>query len=53
MLDIVTDSDNKDLEFIVEIEKKIASVLHKLGRDDEANEIERRITSIAEVVEED
>ena len=53
VLEIVTENENKDFEFILELERKIAGVLHKLGRDDEANEIERRITSIAEVVEED
>ena len=37
----------------IEIERKMASVLHKLGRDDEAEEIERRVAAVAEIVEED
>jgi len=29
----------------------MATVLHALGRDDEADEIERRIEAVAEIVE--
>ena len=53
VLEIATESDNKDFEFIVEIETRIAQVLHKLGRDDEADEIERRIKAVSEVIEEE
>ena len=53
VLEIVTESENKDFEFIIEIERKMASVLHKLGRDDEAEEIERRVAAVAEIVEEE
>ena len=52
VLEIATDSDNKDFEFILEIERRMATVLHKLGRDQEADEIERRIQSVSEVIEE-
>ena len=52
VLEIVTESDNKDFEFIIEIERKMAAVLRKLGRDDEAEEIERRVAAVAEIVEE-
>ena len=51
MLDVATDSDNKDFEFILEIERRIAGVLTKLGRIEEADEITRRLTSISEVME--
>ena len=49
----LTESDGKDFDFIIEIERKMATVLHKLGRDDEAKEIERRVAAVAEIVEED
>lgn len=51
VLEIATDAENKDFEFIVEIERRMATVLHALGRDDEADEIERRIEAVAEIVE--
>jgi hypothetical protein len=49
--DVATDSEWKDFEFIVEIEKKIAGVLRVLNREVEANEIERRIKAVTEVIE--
>ena len=52
VLDIVAESEPKDFEFIVEIENKIASVLRQLGRTDEAGEIERRLQSISDVIDE-
>jgi tetratricopeptide (TPR) repeat protein len=51
VLDIASESEWKDFEFIVEIEKKIAGVLRQLHRDSEADEIERRISSITEIIE--
>ena len=51
VLDITTDSEWKDFEFIVEIEKKIAGVLRIVNRQVEADEIERRIASVIEVIE--
>jgi tetratricopeptide (TPR) repeat protein len=51
VLDITTDSEWKDFEFIVEIEKNIAGVLRILNRHVEADEIERRIASVIEVIE--
>ena len=51
VLDVATDSDTKDFEFILEIEGRISGVLTKLGRTDEADEITRRLTSISEVME--
>ena len=53
MLEIATESDSKDFEFIVEIERRMAVVLHQLGKDEEAEEIERRIKAVADIVEED
>ena len=51
VLDIATEAEWKDFEFIVDIEKKIAGVLRTLNRGAEADEIERRLTSITEVIE--
>lgn len=52
VLDIVAESEPKDFEFIMEIEKEIASVLRRIGRDAEADEIDRRLESISEVIDE-
>ncbi len=53
VLEIATDNDNKDFDFILEIENRMADVLHSLGREDEAEEIRRRIKSVEEVIKED
>ncbi len=51
VLDISTEgSENKDFEFIVEIEERIAAVLRSLGRIPEAEEIDRRIATVNEVL---
>ena len=52
VLEIATDNDNKDFDFILEIENRMADVLHSLGREDEAEEIRRRIKSVEEVIKE-
>ena len=52
VLDTAAEAEQKDFEFIVSIERRIASVLHTLGRSEEAVEIERRINSIAEILDE-
>ena len=51
VLEVATDSDSKDFEFILEIERRIAGVLTKLGRTAEADEISRRLEAISEVME--
>ncbi len=51
VLEITTESEWKDFEFIVEIERKVIEVLRQLGRMDEATEIERRLKSVTEVLE--
>ena len=53
VLEIATDYENKDFEFILEIEGRMADVLTSLGRDDEAEEIRRRIKAVEEVIKED
>lgn len=51
VLDVATETEPRDFEFIVAIEKRIAEILHTMGRSDEALEIERRIASVAEILE--
>jgi tetratricopeptide (TPR) repeat protein len=53
ILEIATDNDTKDFEFILEIEGRMADVLISLGREDEAEEIRRRIKAVEEVIKED
>ena len=53
VLEIATDNENKDFEFILEIEGRMADVLQTLGRVDEADEIRRRIKAVEEVVKEE
>ncbi len=51
VLDIAAESDLKDFEFIIAIERRIAQVLRAIGREEEADEIERRISSVSEIIE--
>ena len=51
VLDVATDAEPRDFEFIVDIERRIAGVLRKLGRESEAVEIERRLSSVTDIVE--
>ncbi len=53
VLEIATDNESKDFEFILEIEGRMADVLQTLGRVDEADEIRRRIKAVEEVVKEE
>ena len=53
VLEIATDNENRDFEFILEIEGRMADVLHSLGREDEAEEIRRRVKAVEEVIKED
>lgn len=52
VLDVATEADPKDFEFILEVERRIVAALRIVGRDDEALEIERRLIAISEVIEE-
>jgi hypothetical protein len=53
VLENVTESEFKDFEFIIDIERKISVTLTKLGRLDEADEIARRLDAVVEVIDED
>ena len=50
VLQIVAEEDSKDFEFILEIESKISEVSRKLGRIEEADEIDRRLASVREAL---
>jgi hypothetical protein len=52
VLENVTESEFKDFEFIIDIERKISVTLTKLGRLDEAEEIARRLDAVVEVIDE-
>ena len=51
VLQITADEDGKDFEFIIDIETRMASVMRQLGRIEEADEIERRLTTVREILE--
>ena len=53
VLENVTEAEFKDFEFIIDIERKISLTLRKLDRNDEADEISRRVDAVAEVIDED
>jgi Flp pilus assembly protein TadD len=53
VLEVATENEWKDFDFIVEIERRIATVLRTLGREVEAEEIERRVLAITEITEEE
>jgi len=52
VLEVSTEeSENRDFEFIIEVERRIAVVLRTVGRIAAADEIERRIGSVTDVIE--
>jgi tetratricopeptide (TPR) repeat protein len=53
VLQTATEEDPKDFEFIVDIETRMAAVMRTLGRDKEADEIERRLASVRDAMIED
>ena len=53
VLTIVSEDEPKDFEFIVDVESRIAKILRMQGRVDEANEIERRLKSVQEALEDE
>jgi tetratricopeptide (TPR) repeat protein len=51
VLAIVSEDEPKDFEFILDIETRISKIMRVQGRNDEANEIERRLKSVQEALE--
>lgn len=52
VLQTATDEDPRDFEFIVDVETRMAKVMRLQGRIAEADEIERRLASVSEVLNE-
>ncbi len=52
VLTVISEDDPKDFELIIDVETRIATVMRVQGRAVEADEIERRLRSVSEVMEE-
>jgi tetratricopeptide (TPR) repeat protein len=50
VLQIVADDEPKDFDFILDIEGRMSTVMRQLGRIEEADEIDRRLTSVREAM---
>jgi tetratricopeptide (TPR) repeat protein len=53
VLSVVSEDEPKDFEFIVDVETRIAKIIRMQGRSDEADEIERRLKSVQETLDEE
>jgi hypothetical protein len=53
VLAVVSEDEPKDFEFIVDVETRIAKILRMQGRVDEADEIERRLKTVQEALEDE
>ena len=51
VLAVVSEDDPKDFEFIIDVETRIAKIIRMQGRNDEADEIERRLKAVQEALE--
>ena len=50
---IIAEDEPKDFEFILDIETRMVAVMRQLGRMEEADEVERRLASVKEALEQD
>jgi len=53
VLSVVSEDEPKDFEFIIDVESRIAKIIRMQGRIDEADEIERRLKSVQEMLEDE
>ena len=53
VLSVVSEDEPKDFEFIDDVETRIAKIIRMQGRTDEADEIERRLKSVQETLDEE
>jgi tetratricopeptide (TPR) repeat protein len=53
VLSVVSEDEPKDFEFILDVETRIAKIIRMQGRTDEADEIERRLKSVQETLDEE
>jgi tetratricopeptide (TPR) repeat protein len=51
VLQIVADDEPKDFEFIMDVEVRMSAVMRQLGRIEEADEVDRRLASVREVMD--
>ena len=50
VLSVVSEDEPKDFEFIVDLETRIAKIIRMQGRNNEADEIERRLKAVQEAL---
>jgi len=53
VLSVVSEDEPKDFEFILDVETRIAKIIRMQGRTHEADEIERRLKSVQETLDEE
>ena len=53
VLAVVSEDEPKDFEYIIDVESRIAKIVRMQGRIDEADEIERRLKSVQEMLEDE
>jgi tetratricopeptide (TPR) repeat protein len=53
VLQIIADDEPKDFDFILDIEARMVAVMRKLGRMEEADEVDRRLATVREALESD
>lgn len=53
VLQIIADDEPKDFDFILDIETRMVAVMRKLGRMEEADEVDRRLATVREALESD
>lgn len=53
VLSVVSEDEPRDFEFIIDVESRIAKIVRMQGRTDEADEIERRLKSVQEMLEDE
>lgn len=53
VLSVVSEDEPKDFEFIIDVESRIAKIVRMQGRIGEADEIERRLKSVRETLEDE
>lgn len=53
VLQIISEEEPKDFEFILDIESRMSAVMRQLGRIEAADEVERRLASVREILAEE
>lgn len=53
VLQIISEEEPKDFDFILDIESRMSAVMRQLGRTAEADEVDRRLASVREILAEE